>query len=223
MSSVLTRRRTVPPTVRRVLWIVCGVVVGLLALSYVAGLFLQARAVHEARKLTLFDDNFHPPESTITCRTTVTTDCVDEAARRIRIPAAWMAVPAGYRLRWVMAAGNPKSEPSHRIAEEMLTGGRYDLELSTQPPGPWQPGNEQLVGTYTANGDVVSAYRDRPQGRDFVFPGITYRWTHDGVQYQLWVAPHYMLDTEPIDPGAYAPLVANVRYAEPPGHGGRRH
>jgi hypothetical protein len=95
MSSALTRRRTVPPTIRRILWIVGGVVIGLLALSYVVGLFVHARAVHEARKLILFDDNFHPPESAIACRTTMTNACTDEAARRIRIPVAWMPVPAG--------------------------------------------------------------------------------------------------------------------------------
>jgi len=216
MASLLTKRRTMPRAVRKVLWIIGGVVVGLFALSYVVGLFAQARAVHEAQKLTTLGPPLFPNKYA-TCHDAVTPACTNEAARRNQMPVAWLPVPSGYRLKWVMATG-AKVDRNRRFAEEVVTGDRVDLSLSTQPPGPWQPGNEQLVGTYTENGDVVRAYRDRPQSGAMKFSAITYRWMHDGIQYQLWVSPHYMLDTRPIDAGTYASLLANVRYAQPPTH-----
>jgi len=216
MAGVLTNRRTVPPRLKRIFWVVGGILGSVLSLMVLVSLFLNARAVHEARQMTTLDPRFHPPASAISCRSQVTSACTQEAARRSGLPVAWMAVPSGYRLQWVMGAGGPNVEKSHRIAEEMLTGGRVDLELDTQPPGPWEPWNEQQVGTYVENGTTFVAYRDRPQPDTMRFPAIYVRWMREGVQYQLWIAPHYLLDTAPIDPAAYAPILASIRYAGPP-------
>jgi hypothetical protein len=214
MSAVwegFTRRRSMPASLRRVLLRV-GIGVGfLLCVLFISGLLISQLAVGNAQKMTLEPRG---PGSASICVSSVDAACAAKASARIHVPVAWMLAPAGYSVQWLGAAGGPKVEKDHRIGFEDLTSARIHLEIETQPSPPWQPGNKKLLGTWVENGDAVSVYSDLygyPSG-DPAPTTMTLRWTHIGVQYQMFVRPHYFLDRLQLDPATFANMVRTVRY-----------
>src|SRR5207245_2879231 len=176
----------------------------------------NARAVREARKITALG-SYRPPANMLMCEGALTPACAQQAADRVQLPVAWLPPPAGYQFRWLAAGPTVKTAATNRIAFESLTSNVVDLELDSQPRGPWQPGNERLVGSYVENGTIVNVYQDLyGYGPDQPDPTtLTLRWQHEGRQYQLFVSLHYLLQRLALKPAKFVGIVASVKYATP--------
>ena len=186
--------------------------VTLFGVALVVGAIRTGNALRQVQQPTL---GIKPPAHAVVCRTEMTPACAREAAKRVHLTVAWIPVPAGYRLQWLGAAGDPKGPRKHRIAFESMTTGSVDMELDTQPGGPWQPANERLIGTYLEAGTVVTAYHELILSEPDPTT-LTLRWRHRHTQYQLWVSSTTLFDRLQPDPARSAALVAGVRYANPP-------
>jgi hypothetical protein len=203
VREFVTRRRQIPRVLKRVVIALATGAAALIAVGWVVSSILAARAIRQAEHLL----DLSPPTRMIVCRVGPTPPCLAEASRRMGMPTAWMVAPPGYRFRWLAAAGLPNIRVDRRLAFEDLTSDRVSLELSTQPFRPtW---DMRLVGTYTVGGTVVQVFvPDDPVSRV-----LTLLWTRKGRPYSLDVTPEHILDSSPLNPKEFLPLVRTVRYA----------
>jgi len=159
-----------------------------------------------------------PPARIIVCRTTLAPGCPAEAARRSELPVAWMEPPKGFHLNYVSAVGPSVVPTVDHYASEYLSSSDVDLDLETQPYGPWQPGNEQLLASFVEGRTAVEAYRDLYDyaPTDPLAPtSLTLRWQANGLPYELHVSPHELFHQMSLYPADYAAMVGGVRYAFP--------
>jgi hypothetical protein len=144
------------------------------------------------------------------CQTGPTSACAAEAARMARSTVAWIRPPTGYELRWLAAIGG---KDRRSFAFEYLVSDRFALELASDPdPTRALDYNAHVEATFEVDGTHVSAYVPN----DPTLPELTLAWSHQRLQYRLYVMPLSPFDPAVIDPADFAPLVASVRYVSPP-------
>ena len=68
--------------------------------------------------------------------------------------------------------------------------------------------NAHIGATFDLDGTRVIAYVPN----DAIFPMLTLAWTHEDMEYRLYVMPVSPFDPPIIAPAEFAPLVADVRY-----------
>jgi hypothetical protein len=147
-----------------------------------------------------------PPRRAIMCDFGPTSACAAKAARTAQSTVAWMPAPTGYRLRWLVAVGG---EGRRSLAFEYLVSDSLTLELwSDVDPAHPLDYNAHIGGTFDIDGTQVSAYVPN----DPTFPMLTLAWTHEDMEYRLYVTPVSLFDQPIIAAAEFAPLVANVRY-----------
>jgi hypothetical protein len=215
--QVLTKPRHVPPGARRPLRWVGLALGGAVGVLVVVSAIETAAAVHHAQKVTALGP-YRPPASAVVCEQALNEACAQRAATRVQLPVAWLPAPRGYGFKWLVALSTEGVPPTKWEAFEALSSSTVDLQVSTQPQGPWQPGNERLIGTYVEHDTTVYAYQDLYGYGPSDPPGpttMTLRWLHGGIQYQLSVGPHYLLQRLVLHASDFARFVAEVRYAAP--------
>jgi hypothetical protein len=180
--------------------------VALLVLDGIVSLIMTPRPRSEANEAFA---PVPPPRRVIMCDSGPTSACAAKAARTAQSTVAWMPAPTGYQLRWLVAVGG---EGRRSLAFEYLVSDSFRLELESDPD-PTHPldYNAHIGATFDIDGTQVSAYVPN----DATFPMLTLAWTHEDMEYRLYVMPVSLFDQPLIAPAEFAPLVANVRYESP--------
>jgi hypothetical protein len=175
----------------------------LLVLDWIVSLIMISRLRSEANEAFA---PVPPPRQAIMCDSGPTSACAAKAARTVQSSVAWMPAPTGYQLRWLVAVGG---EGRRRLAFEYLVSDSFRLELESDPdPGHPLDYNAHIGATFDIDGTQVSAYVPN----DATFPMLTLAWTHEDMEYRLYVMPVSPFDPPIIPPAEFAPLVAKVRY-----------
>ncbi len=178
--------------------------VALLVLGWTVSLIMTSRLRPDANRGLA---PAPPPRQAIMCDSGPTPACAAKAARTAHSTVAWMPAPTAYELRWLVAVGG---KGRRSLAFEYLVSNSSTLELESDPaPTPPLDYNAHVGATFDINGTQVSAYVPN----DDTFAMLTLAWTHDDVEYRLYVVPVSPFDSPVIAPADLAPLVANVRYA----------
>jgi hypothetical protein len=143
-----------------------------------------------------------PPARMVICRGEMDAACAQDAADRAGIPIAWMPVPQGYRLSWVIAAraSNEAATASQYFVD--ADGGAGAIEVSSLVP-PLGPSSDRVIGSASNGTDTATVQRDD------LFGVTELTWDHDGLTYELvglGVGP----DTTPL-----VNAWRTVRYASP--------
>ena len=203
VQDVLRRERHLPRWLRRTLAVVGIGLVVLLVLDGIVTLIMTSRLRSKA------NEGFAPvppPRQVIMCDSGPTSACAAKAARTTQSTVAWMPAPTGYQLRWLVAVGG-EGRPS--LAFEYLVSDGFTLELESDPD-PTRPlgYNAHIGATFDIDGTRVSAYVPN----DATFPMLTLAWTHEDMEYRLYVMPVSPFDPPIIAPAEFGSLVANVRY-----------
>jgi hypothetical protein len=203
VQDVLRRERHLPRWLRRTLVVVGIGLVALLVLDGIVTLIMTSRLRSKANEAFA---PVRPPRQVIMCDSGPTSACAAKAARTTQSTVTWMPAPTGYQLRWLVAVGG---EGRRSLVFEYLVSDSLTLELQSDPD-PTHPldYNAHIGGTYDIDGTKVSAYVPN----DPTFPMLTLAWTHEDMEYRLYVMPVSLFDPPIIAPAKFAPLVANVRY-----------
>jgi hypothetical protein len=202
-QDVLRRERHLPRWLRRTLVVVGIGLVALLVLDWIVSLIMTSRLRSEANEAFA---PVPPPRRAIMCDSGPTSACAAKAARTTQSTVAWMPAPTGYRLRWLVAVGG---EGRRSLAFEYLVSDSFTLELESDPdPTRSLDYNAHIGATFDIDGTRVFAYVPN----DAIFPMLTLAWTHEDMEYRLYVMPVSLFDQPIIAPAEFAPLVANVRY-----------
>jgi hypothetical protein len=103
-------------------------------------------------------------------------------------------------------------EGRRSLAFEYLVSDSFSLELESDPDRSHPLDyNAHIGATFDIDGTQVSTYVPN----DATFPMLTLAWTHEEMEYRLYVMPVSPFDPPIINPAEFAPLVANVRYDSP--------
>ena len=177
-----------------------------MVLDWIVGLIMVSRLRSEANEAFA---PVPPPRQAIMCDSGPTSACAAKAARTAQSTVAWMPAPTGYQLRWLLAVGG---EGRRSLAFEYLVSDRFRLELESDPD-PTHPldYNAHIGDTFDIDGTQVSAYVPN----EATYPMLTLAWTHEDMEYRLYVMPVSLFDPPIINPAEFAPLVANARYESP--------
>jgi hypothetical protein len=202
-QGVLRRERHFPRWLRRTL-VVVGI--GLVALFVLDWIVYVIMVSHLRSKANEAFAPVPPPRQVIMCDSGPTPACVAKAARIAQSTVAWMPAPTGYQFRWLVAAGG---EDRRSLAYEYLVSDSFRLELESYPdPSPPLDYNAHIGATFDIDGTRVFVYVPN----DAIFPMLTLAWTHEDMEYRLYVMPVSPFDPPIIAPAEFAPLVAHVRY-----------
>ncbi len=181
--------------------------VALLVLDWIVWLIMVSRLRSEANEAFA---PVPPPRQATMCDSGPTSACAAKAARTAQSTVAWMPAPTGYQLRWLVAVGG---EGRRSLAFEYLVSDSFRLELESDPDDTHPLDyNAHIGATFDIEGTQVSAYVPN----DATFPRLTLAWTHEDMEYRLYVMPVTPFDPPIIVPAEFAPLVANIRYASSP-------
>ena len=203
VQDALRRERHLPRWLRRTLVVVGIGLVALLVLDGIVTLIMTSRLRSKANEAFA---PAPPPRGVIMCDSGPIPMCAAKAARTTQSTVAWMRAPTGYQLRWLVAVGG---EGRRSVAFEYLVSDSFTLELESDPD-PTRPldYNAHIGATFDIDGTRVFAYVPN----DATFPMLTLAWTHEDMEYRLYVMPASPFDPPIIAPAEFAPLVANIRY-----------